>query len=44
MLLIPLLIRLWKAFKDRSRQAGDDGGDSFAASEGLIRPPSGGGG
>jgi len=44
MLLIPLLIRLWKAFKDRSRQAGDSGRDSFAASRGLIRPPSGGGG
>jgi hypothetical protein len=26
MLLIPLLVRLWKAFKDRNRQADDDGG------------------
>lgn len=31
MMLIPLLMRLWKAFKDRNRQAGDRGRDSFPA-------------
>jgi hypothetical protein len=31
MLLIPLLIRLWKAFKGRNRQAGDGGRDTFPA-------------
>jgi len=31
MLLIPLLVRLWKAFKDRNRQAGDGGRAGFPA-------------
>jgi len=31
MLLIPLLVRLWKAFKDRNRQAGDSGRDTLPA-------------
>jgi hypothetical protein len=43
-MLIPLLIRLSTAFKDRGRQAADGGRDSYAAGRPPIRPPSGGGG
>lgn len=42
--LMALLIRLWTAFKDRSRQMADGGRDSFAVDRSPIRPPSGGGG
>jgi hypothetical protein len=31
MLLIPLLVRLWKAVKDRNRQAADGGRANFPA-------------
>ena len=33
MILITLLIRLWKAFSDRNRQAGDAGRGTFPAGQ-----------
>jgi hypothetical protein len=33
MILITLLIRLWKAFSDRNRQAGDGGRGTFPAGQ-----------